>query len=61
MCMIKDIKYRDLIDAEEIKKWWKEHMEEPYKNANEQDYYDGVVRARYFGMWSHEVLRNHYC
>ena len=35
---------RDLVDAEEIKKRWKEYMEEQYKqDLNELDYYDGVV------------------
>ena len=37
-------KGRDLVDAEEIKKRWKEHMEELYKkDLNEPDYYNGVV------------------
>ena len=31
MCTIKDRNGRDLVDAEEIKKRWKEHMEELYK------------------------------
>ena len=35
---------RDLVDAEEIKKRWKEYMEELYKkDPNELDNYDGVV------------------
>ena len=35
---------RVLVDAEEIKKRWKEYMEELYKKTlNELDYYDGVV------------------
>ena len=35
---------RDLVDAEEIKKRWKEYIEELYKNVlNESDNYDGVV------------------
>ena len=35
---------RDLLDAEEIKKTWKGHMEELYKKAlNEQDYDEGVL------------------
>ena len=35
---------RDLVDAEEIKKRWKEYMEELYKiDLNELDYYDSVV------------------
>ena len=33
-----------LVDAEEIKKRWKEYTEEPYKkDLNEPDYYEGVV------------------
>ena len=31
MCTIKDRNGRDLVDAEEIKKRWKEYMEELYK------------------------------
>ena len=35
---------RDLVDAEEIKKRWKEYMQELYKkDLNEPDYYDDVV------------------
>ena len=35
---------RDLVNAEEIKKRWKEYMEELYKiDLNELDYYDSVV------------------
>ena len=35
---------RDLVDAEEIKKRWKEYTEELYKkDLNEPDYYDGVI------------------
>ena len=41
------IKYsnsRDLVDAKEIKKGWKEYMEGRYrKDLNEPDYYDGVI------------------
>ena len=45
MGTIKDKNGRDLVDAEEIKKRWKEYMEELYKkDLNELDYYDGVVR-----------------
>ena len=40
----KDKNVRDLVDAEEIKRRWREYMEELYeKNLNEPDYYDGVV------------------
>ena len=41
---IKDIKGRDLVDAEEIKKRWKEYMEELYKKDSDVlDDYDGMV------------------
>ena len=44
MGIIKDINSRDLVDAEEIKKSWKEYMEELHKkDPNEPDYYNGVV------------------
>ena len=44
MSTIKDKNGRDLVDAEEIKKRWKEYMEELHKkDLNELDYYDGVV------------------
>ena len=41
---IKDRNCRDLLDAEEIKKRWKEYTEELYrKDLNEPDYCDCVV------------------
>ena len=44
MGTIKDRNGRDLVDSEEIKKRWKEYMEELYKKSlNELGYYDGVV------------------
>ena len=44
MGTIKDRNGRDLIDAKEIKKRWKEYMEELYKkDINEPDKYDGVA------------------
>ena len=44
MVTIKDNSNRDLVDAEEIKKRWKEHTEELYKkDLNGPDYYGGVV------------------
>ena len=44
MGTIKDRNGRDLLDAEEVKKRWKEYTEELYeKDLNEPDYYDGVV------------------
>jgi len=42
---IKDRNGRDLVDAEEMKKRWKEYTEELYKkDLSELDNYDGVVR-----------------
>ena len=42
MGTIKNINGRDLGDTEEIKKRWKEYMEElDKKDPNEPDYYDG--------------------
>ena len=44
MGTIKDKNGRGLIDNEEIKKRWKEYMEELYeKDLHELDYYNGVV------------------
>ena len=44
MGTIKDKNGKDLVDAEKIKKRWKEYTEELYKkDLNEMDYYDGVV------------------
>ena len=44
MGTIKDKNGRDLVDTEEIKKRWKEYMEELYKkDLNAPDYYEGVV------------------
>ena len=44
MGTIKDKKGNDPVDVEEIKKRWKDYMEEQYKqDLNELDYYDGVV------------------
>ena len=44
MGTIKDRNGRDLVNAEEIKKRWKEYTEELYeKYLNEPDYYNGVV------------------
>ena len=44
MGIIKGKNGRDRVDAEEIKKRWKESIEELYKkDLNELDYYDGVV------------------
>ena len=43
MGTIRDKNGRDLVDAEEVEKKWKEYTEKLYKNRNEPDYYDGVV------------------
>ena len=44
MYTIEDRNGIHLVDAEEIKKRWKEYTEELYKkDLNEPDYYDGVV------------------
>ena len=44
MGTIKDKDGRDLVDAEEIKKRWKQYTEELYKKGlNELDHYNGVV------------------
>ena len=44
MGIIKERNGRDLVEAEEIKKRWKEYTEELYKkDLNESDYYNGVV------------------
>ena len=44
MGTIKDRNGKDLIEAEEIKKRWKEYTEELYKkDLNELDNYDGLV------------------
>ena len=44
MNTIKDSKSRDLVDTGEIKKIWKEYVEELHKkDPNEPDYYVGLV------------------
>jgi len=43
MGTIRDKNGRDLVDAEEVEKKWKEYTEKLYKDRNEPDYYDGVV------------------
>ena len=56
MGTVKDINVRDLVDAEEIKKRWKEYTEERYKkDTNELDYYDGVVSHPETGILESEV------
>ena len=44
MGAIKDIKIKDLTEADEIKKWWRESTEELYKNChNDRDRNDAEV------------------
>ena len=44
MGTVMDSNDRDLVNAEEIKKRWKEYMEELYKkDLNEPDYYNSIV------------------
>ena len=43
MGMIKNIKGKDLIEAEEIKKRWQEYTEELYKNLHDPDNHDGMI------------------
>ena len=44
MCITKNRKGRDLVGGEEIKRKWKEYMEELYqKDLNELDNHNGVV------------------
>ena len=50
----------DLIEAEEIKKWWQEYTEEPYiKGLNNPDNHSDVI-TRHPGVWSQVDLRKHY-
>jgi len=59
MGTIKDRNDRDLVDAEEIKKRWKQYTQELFKkDLNELDYYDGTVtqsqtfwRVKSSGPW----------
>ena len=44
MGTVKDRNDRDLVDAEEIKKRWKQYTQELFKkDLNELDYYDDVI------------------
>ena len=44
MSTIKDRNGKDLIQAEEIKKWWQEYTEELYKtDLNDLDKHNGVI------------------
>ena len=56
MGTIKDRNGTDLVDAEEIKKAWKEYIEEPYKkDPDEPDDHDGVVSHPEPDIWESEV------
>ena len=56
MGTIKDRKGRDLVDAEETKKRWKEYTEEPYKkDLHEPDYCSDVVSHPEPGILEYEV------
>ena len=65
MGTIKDKNGRDLVDTEEIKKRWKEYMEELCKkDLNELDYYSGCgesPKARHSGVQSLVGLKKHCC
>ena len=53
---IKDIKVKELIEADEIKKWWRESTEELYKNAhNDRDRDDAGVTHIKTDMLEYEV------
>ena len=53
MGTIKDRNGRDLVDAEKIKKIWKEYTEElSKKDLNVLDYCDGVVTTHSQTFWS---------
>ena len=43
MGTIKDRNDKDLTEAEEIKKWWKEYTELYKKDLNDPDNHDGMV------------------
>ena len=48
MGTIKDINGMDLIEAEDIKKWWQEYTEELYKKyLQDPDNHDGVITHLY--------------
>ena len=63
MGTIKDINGRDLVDAEEIKKRWKEYTEKLYKkDPNKPDCWCGQSsRARPSREQSQVGLRKHCC
>ena len=60
---IKEKNGRDLVNAEEIKKRWKEYTEELYKKyLNELDYYNGMVCHPETDILECEVgLKKHCC
>ena len=68
MGSIKDRNGRDLTEAEDIKKRWREYTEELYKkDLHDQNNHNGVItqvwpksNPRQPGMWSQVDLRKHY-
>ena len=53
MGTIKERKGMDLIEAEEIKKWWQEYTEEPYiKGLNNPDNHSDVITQLSQTSWS---------
>ena len=65
MGTIKDRNSRDLVDAKEIKKKWKEYMEKLYKkDLKKLDNYDSVVKHSELDILECEVKcdsRKHCC
>ena len=56
MSTLKHRSCRDLVDAEEVKKRWKEYTEDLYKtNLNELHYYDGVFSHLQSDILEYEV------
>ena len=56
MGSIKDRNGKDLTEAEDIKKRWQEHTEEPYKkDLHDPDNHDGVTTLLEPDILEHEV------
>ena len=56
MGTIKDRNGKDLTEAEDIKKRWQEHTEEPYKkDLHDPDNHDGVTTLLEPDILEHEV------
>ena len=55
MALIKDRNGKDLTEAEDIKKRWREYTEELYtKDLNDPDYHD-IERIFFFSLYQHAV------